>query len=191
MITEPQWDGLTQPTLTPSLVKKKKKTTNTDELHRSALNYRTNHADRIRLVNNPCFTLRQARTYRADHTAWGGGCRQELGRTLSAGVERREPRRDGEGAAIVVPVRGRAVVFVLPVLPVVVAVLAVGEQAGAAAVVAVEGAGEAEEVVEGLAVHVVGGCGGEGGADECRDGQVERVGRGGLHGGEVGGRMVM
>lgn len=109
-------------------------------------------------------------------------------RTLSAGVERREPRRDGEGAAIVVPVRGRAVVVLLAFLPVGVAVLgAVGEEAGAAAVVAVEGAGEAEELVEGLAVHVVGGRGGEGGADERRDGEVQRVGRGGLHGGEAGG----
>jgi hypothetical protein len=98
-------------------------------------------------------------------------------RTLSAGVERREPRRDGHGAAIVVPVRRSVVALVLlGVLQIVAVGSPVGEQAGAAALVACE----AEELVEGLAVHVVGRGRGEGGADERRDGEVEGVG--GVHG---------
>jgi len=54
--------------------------------------------------------------------------------------------------------------------------VAVGEEAVAAALLV---AGEAEKLVEGLAVHVVGGGGGEGGADERGEGEVESVG--GLH----------
>jgi hypothetical protein len=98
-------------------------------------------------------------------------------RTLATGVERRKTRRDGHGAAIMVPVRSRRGLVLLFIR---VVVVAVREEASAAARVAVEGAGEAEELVEGLAVHVVGGGGSEGGAYERRNGEVERVG-GGLH----------
>lgn len=94
-------------------------------------------------------------------------------------MERREARRDGQGAAIVVPVRRRVVLVLIRVLQFVVVGFAVEEGAGAAALVAVERAGKAEELVEGLAVHVVGRGRGEGGADKRRDGEVERVG--GVH----------
>jgi hypothetical protein len=89
--------------------------------------------------------------------------------TLSAGVERREARRDGQGAAIMIPVRRRVLFAVLQFV-------AFGEEAVAAALLV---AGETEKLVEGLAVHVVGGGGGEGGADERGDGEVESVG--GVH----------
>ena len=92
--------------------------------------------------------------------------------TLSAGVERREARRDGHGAAIVIPVRRGVVLVLFGILQVVVVGSSIGGEAGAAALVA----GEAEELLEGLAVHVVGRDRGEGGADEGRDGEVERVG---------------
>lgn len=89
--------------------------------------------------------------------------------TLSAGVERREARRDGQGAAIMIPVRRRVLFAVLQFV-------AFGEEAVAAALLV---AGETEKLVEGLAMHVVGGGGGEGGADERGDGEVESVG--GVH----------
>lgn len=76
--------------------------------------------------------------------------------------------------AIVLPVGRRGVVL----LSIRVVIVAVREEAGAAAGVAVEGAGEAEELVESLAVHVVGGGGGEGGANKRRYGELERIGRG-------------
>ena len=95
--------------------------------------------------------------------------------TLSAGVERREARRDGHGAAIVIPVRRGVVLVLFGIIQVVVVGSSIGGEAGAAALVA----GEAEELLEGLAVHVVGRGRGEGGADEGRDGEVERVG--GVH----------
>jgi len=79
----------------------------------------------------------------------------------------------------VIPVRRSVVLVLFGILQVVVVGPAIGGEAGAAALVAVEGAGEAEELVEGLAVHVVGRGRGEGGADEGRDGEVERVG--GVH----------
>lgn len=90
-------------------------------------------------------------------------------------MERREARRDGQvGAAIVVPERRMGMVVL--VLLVVLQFVGVGEEAVAAALLV---AGEAEKLVEGLAVHVVGGGGGEGGADERGEGKVESVG--GLH----------
>nr|CAB3455383.1 unnamed protein product [Digitaria exilis]CAB3459060.1 unnamed protein product [Digitaria exilis] len=68
-------------------------------------------------------------------------------------MERREARRDGQGAAIVVPVRRRVVLVLIRVLQFVVVGFAVEEGAGAAALVAVERAGKAEELVEGLAAE--------------------------------------
>lgn len=91
------------------------------------------------------------------------------GGTFSADVKWRKARWDGKGGAAIV-VSGRVVVIV---------VVGVEEVAAAAAVVAVKGAGEAEELVEGLAVHIVGGGGGEGGAEKGGDGEVEGVG--GVH----------